>query len=883
MDKIIVAASTHWDREWYRTFQDFQIRLVDLFDELLEILENDSELVYTFDGQSVVLDDYLEIQPQNENRIKALVEKGQLHFGPLYNLPDEFLSGGEGLVRNFLIGHATSMKMGGKMNVGYVPDNFGHISQLPQILRGFGIDSAFFFRGTNIETIGSKEFKWKSPDGSEVLGEYMLLGYWSLKSWGEMGVDKNEQFRTAYETLKKHSKLGTILLINGSDHLYQDPDFSKKLQEAKEYLPEVSIENGSIADYADLARERAQDRSDLPLLKGEIRDFRYGPDPTSVTSTRMKIKNLLFETMKEIERYTEPLSVMANVLFDKEPYPKGLLTKAWKKILVALGHDAVAGCSIDEVMMDVESYLRHAHEISSRLSERKLEVLASLIKSDRKEYQEHQLLIFNPHTTPYSGTMKSEIIIPVDEQGYKDFTLYDQNGSPVEYEIVKIIDRVITKEFKLKSKEKVYQKVYEVLFNVENLPAMGLTVMNVKKSSFHDKRKNELFIRQQSSVQKVENSFYKITVNHDGSLDILDKRSGRLHKNQNMYVGRGDSGDEYQHVSPLFDVHTFAVMRGVRRIKNSPLSERLIITTTMDIPEKMTIDTLGRSKEMKTAVINTEVILYDNEPRIEIETTIDNPSADHIIFAKFPSGMKNAVDFSHTSFDEVYRGTMVFEYDGNLRSTQSFLKPMQHYGGVKKDEKSFAVSSGGIYEYHVKEDEEGTDFYLTLIRSTSYLFHGLPLSWQDQQHSTTPIVETMGSKELGKLQLRYALFFDEKNLAYESERYLYPPRTSNRDQEASVSGKVSFFSFLEVDHPDVRFSALKESEDGLSTVLRLYQTGEETVETRIRTYKKAKEVSFCNLLEEKGDKVISNSHEFMLTLEPKKIITLRIDWSDQDD
>ena len=147
MDKILIAASTHWDREWYRTFQEFQIRLCGLMNRLIALLEQDEEfLCYTFDGQSVVLEDYLEIYPENRGRIEKLAAEGRLVFGPLYNLPDEFLSGGEALIRNFLLGDEVCRSVGGKLNAGYVPDNFGHISQLPQILNGVGIDTAFFFR-----------------------------------------------------------------------------------------------------------------------------------------------------------------------------------------------------------------------------------------------------------------------------------------------------------------------------------------------------------------------------------------------------------------------------------------------------------------------------------------------------------------------------------------------------------------------------------------------------------------------------------------------------------------------------------------------------------------------------------------------------------------
>ena len=98
---------------------------------IITLLEKDEEfLCYTFDGQSAVLEDYLEIYPENRGRIEKLAAEGRLVFGPLYNLPDEFLSGGEALIRNFLLGDEVCQSVGGKLNAGYVPDNFGHISQL---------------------------------------------------------------------------------------------------------------------------------------------------------------------------------------------------------------------------------------------------------------------------------------------------------------------------------------------------------------------------------------------------------------------------------------------------------------------------------------------------------------------------------------------------------------------------------------------------------------------------------------------------------------------------------------------------------------------------------------------------------------------------------
>ena len=90
-----VVSHTHWDREWYKPFQHFRMRLVDLTDGLLKLLETDPEYkVFTFDGQTIVLEDYLEIRPENEERLRKLVNEGRIIIGPWYNQPDEFLISG---------------------------------------------------------------------------------------------------------------------------------------------------------------------------------------------------------------------------------------------------------------------------------------------------------------------------------------------------------------------------------------------------------------------------------------------------------------------------------------------------------------------------------------------------------------------------------------------------------------------------------------------------------------------------------------------------------------------------------------------------------------------------------------------------------------------
>lgn len=876
MYQVIVAASTHWDREWYRTFNDFRIRLCDVFNHLLDLLAQDEDFIcYTFDGQSVVLEDYLEIFPHQKERIKSLVAQGKILFGPLYNLPDEFLSSGEALIRNFLVGHQLCTEMGGKMKAGYLPDNFGHISQMPQILNGVGIGTAFFFRGCHLDALGSKEFIWKAPDGSTVLAEYMLLGYWSLKSWGKLGLSPEEQFKKAVETLGAKSKLGTILLVNGSDHLYQDPEFTTLLKRVRAAFPAWEIRNGSIEDYAKLALARAE-KADLKEVTGELRDFRYGPDPTATTSTRYQLKFGMYQVLREIERYTEPLNTIAYQMGGA--YPAELITYAWKKILKALGHDGITGCSVDEVMEDIAGYIKEAQTIAGRLSEMAWEKLASLISTDKLAENEQYLCLFNP--LQFDRTAVVEAVVHVERQReITDLALYDENRAAVPYEYLDQWEEVITREYKYRSKEKVYRKCFKIRFLAKDVPALGFKRYLVKPLALMEKRQAELYVRLQNAERWIENEFYRVTPEADGSLTVLDKKNNREYRGLNTYLSRGEIGDEYQHVSPLQDEHVFATLRGVSVFRNSPLASTLKLRLVLSVPRAADAQFLGRDGEDVDCPIVTYVTLYQGCPRIDFRVEVENNALNHVLTVKFPTDFTNAVDFSYVSFDEVERDNRLYEFDPALRSTQSFLKPMQHYAGIRGKEGAFYLMTRGLYEYSTKPSATGLDLYLTLLRSTTHLFRGIPISWLSGQESTTPIVETRGSRELGKHTFYYALTFDQGRINELWQEYAYPMRAFDlrkKPEEAAGERELSGRSFLRLDQRTVLLSALKKHEYSSGLVLRLYNTREERTEVTIDFGFKVHRCYYADLLENPGAEVAVQDNRVTIPLGPKKIQTLVI-------
>ena len=267
--KVIIVSHTHWDRAWYVTFQEFRARLVRLVDRLLKILDEQPDYrVFMLDGQMAVLEDYLEVRPQRQVELESLCKQGRIKIGPWYVLADEFLVSPESLIRNMILGHKMGEPFGGVSKIGYVPDGFGHIAQLPQILNGFGIDNAIFWRGLGEEgeRLGT-EFIWNAPDGSSVTTIWMPSGYHNISNlgygihWGDisqMQFDSElalDQIRKAVDTLSEIGHTSSILLMNGIDHEEPEPRLPEIITLANEQFTDCEFVQGTIGEHLASVRE----------------------------------------------------------------------------------------------------------------------------------------------------------------------------------------------------------------------------------------------------------------------------------------------------------------------------------------------------------------------------------------------------------------------------------------------------------------------------------------------------------------------------------------------------------------------------------------------------------------------------------------------------
>lgn len=316
----VVVPHTHWDREWYAPFETMRFHLVRFLDELVDTLERDPALpAFLLDGQAVILDDYLEIRRSQRDRVGALVRSGRLRPGPFYVQPDEFHASGEALVRNLLIGCQVSREFGWVTREGYLPDTFGHVHQLPQILRGFGIEIFYAMRGLglDIEETGS-EFWWEAPDGSRVLVEWLSESYSNAAvltaDAGVMPLHhgalvRYDSLTELLQRLGERSRTGVLLLLNGGDHLRVQHDVPEMVRSLDAAVG-AQLRLGGLEEFHQLVDERP------PPERVETGEFRYGSRHDvfdGIGSTRTPMKRTAEQTEAHLVGVAERLDALASL------------------------------------------------------------------------------------------------------------------------------------------------------------------------------------------------------------------------------------------------------------------------------------------------------------------------------------------------------------------------------------------------------------------------------------------------------------------------------------------------------------------------------------------------------------------------------------------
>lgn len=343
----LVVPHTHWDREWYLPFEQFRLLLGERIDGVLDTLERDPSFTsFTLDGQAIVLEDYVDVRPEHEGRLRALLAAGRLEVGPSYVLPDEILVSGESLVRNLLLGRRVCRRFGVEPSgAGYLPDSFGHPAQLPQILAGFGIRTFLFSRGLGdeIDDVGVV-FRWRAGP-AEVVACQMLPHYdnFARLTWHHDAEPRVRGIVERFGDLAHNSGQDEILLANGSDHLPIEPELPTILEDLTQTFG-VPFRIGRYEEHTPAG-------DGLPVHEGELVGSRLQNVLRGVNSARIYLKQA--NERAEQRLLSIETAAALRTLREDTPYPAAELRLGWRDLLRNHPHDSICGCSCDEVHRDM--------------------------------------------------------------------------------------------------------------------------------------------------------------------------------------------------------------------------------------------------------------------------------------------------------------------------------------------------------------------------------------------------------------------------------------------------------------------------------------------------------------------------------------------------
>ncbi|MFX1548982.1 MAG: alpha-mannosidase [Promethearchaeota archaeon] len=923
-NRIIIVPHTHWDREWYITFQEFRARLVVMMDKLLNIFKTDPDYKkFTLDGQVVPLEDYLEVRPEKEEELKSYVKQGRLSIGPMYVLPDEFLVSGESLIRNLLIGHQISLQFGGIMKAGYIPDPFGHIAQMPQILKGFEIPSILFERGFGNEFEEKNlnmEFIWNAPEKSaSVLAIHLIFGYGSLsrlntKKYNGIYKKAFTKIESLVKNLEKYTCTPVILLNSGDDHheaLREVPDIVKQWNDL---YPKVEMVQ---ADFAYYINKVLDSNPNLKEFQGELRGGRYSNLLSGVFSARMWIKQRNTAIEYLYEKYTEPMSTFVWVLdkYHKFSYPKNYILTGLKWLQKNAPHDSICGCSIDEVHNEMKTRFDWAEQIGNEIYKDSVLYLLSLIKVNSKYKHQNVLIIFNPLPWKRRDIVEFNTISKNTKGGKLPYNVKifdsDDKKIPCQHSTVEEIPRF----------ERQLSTSHKISFLAE-IPACGYKLFYLT-SSKSDSNHNIVADNFKITRDFLENEFYRVDITSEGFINITDKESGIIYDNMCNFEDVGDWGDSYDFSGPKsnqtdirFTTEDAAVFERSIHIDGST-QKTFKLRLNLKLPHSLTDDRYNREEWLVDNKITLYISLYKDIKRIDFKIELENNSRDHRIRVLFPTKIKADRVHADGHFYVVPRMVDLPEGD-NWEQKPLPTNHQKDFICINSQNGTFAVLNKGLPEYEaIKCEDDSITFAITLLRCIGWLARD---DFQSRYVPAGPAFKTPEAQCLGNHTFELSIITSNKQSWIDSKIHrrgkefnnpfkpVFPAMVESpiRASDKVVLrpfGVVSIFykskkellesylpptlSFLEIDNENIVLSCLKKAEVGEYLIIRLYNITSSPQNGILTFYEKlvVKNAEKVNFLEEITESEIRaeicniNNNRIEVKLEPHVIATFKIDIS----
>lgn len=917
-EKVYIVSHTHWDREWYSTYHTFRVNMCDVFRKVFDALESDPSFKhFLLDGQAVIVEDYLEIYPQDRERIMKLVSEGKLALGPWYILPDEFLISAESHARNLLYGNKVASSLGKTSKAGYMPDSFGHIAQIPQILNLGGIESFVYSRGDGNELDDhGYEFIWKAPDGSSVIALNQHGGYcsggglgfeelWHTMTQRELKIERAvEKVKNLFEKMAQRSNGNIVLLNNGCDHLPPQKQLGEIIEALKKEFPNTEFIHTSLEEYAKALKKAGFAKKEFC---GEKIFGKIHPIISGVWSTRMYLKQKNDDAQRLLTNYWEPISAYNHFMVGGE-YPSGLLEYSWKLLLKNHPHDSICGSSINDVHREMLHRFDGVTQTANQSIINQLKSFTPTFGTVPEKDSETTLCVINP--LPFATRDVIDRIVVHQPFGFdpEELHLIDEKDNEIPFEIIDKVyvrrfwendyrtmltftkqilsfnyvitlekDRVVKPE-----SEKLKTDCYFWIRFTADLPPLSHSIYRLTKKSSGNKA--------QSSSDKlthgndwIENKYVRIDVRGNGCFDLTDKLTGTKYHKLNVLEDTEDVGDEYDYsqcensksifsdkLECSFDVREFTEKRGT-----------LEINLELPLPQSISEDRKSRAKEAVKCPVSIRLTLCEDSPVVDIDVIFGNYVADHRLRALLPFEIKTDKVISDGHYYTNERPINKPSGDDWFQpSTPTY--PQQDFTILQDDKGGIALLNQGLPEFEPYIDKKGnTGIALTLLRCVGWLSRDdFPTR---KNMNAGPMISTDLAQCPGIQRFRYAVVpfsgsWIDAGIKQISQQWRTPPFVIQGVEDNSIP---SAGSLLETSTNQTCITAIKKHDDRDTLIVRLYNLTGKKVTESLKFGKPVKRAWIVNMLEEvlseiKLDSGKGNSNTVKVDLRGYEIVTIEV-------
>lgn len=713
------------------------MRLIDLIDGVLEAFDDPDFKYYWLDGHYLPIEDYLEVRPQNKEKIKSLIEAGKLKLGPWYILQDAFLTSGESNLKNLSLGIKNIKKWGKPSMIGYFPDTFGNIGQASQILKKAGIHVAYFGRGVKatgfdnvvIEDFTSKnsEIYWQSPNGDKILS--VLFANWYANG---LDIPEDEDELKAYmdkriADMEKYASTNQLLLMNGCDHSPVQKNIGQIIKKANALYEDYNFIHSNLDLYYKALEAEV---GEIDTIKGELRS--QATDGWWTLNSTSSSRYYLKKYNKSLEmRFEEVIQPLFTLFVEGDSYPHQKLDYFYQELIKNHPHDSICGCSVDSVH---DGNLRRFKSVSEGLDY--LEDFAKKkIRETTANTDDHAICIIN--TLPYERAKEVVTEVEIDREFFgidypevydklagkstPALKLVDEDGKEIPAEITYLgtgFGYILPDD---KFRKPYFANRARIRFSLK-LKAFEKKILKLVsgKSSFASQEINQ---------KQIENDFYKLRINENASLDIYDKSSGLSFKNVLAIEDTGDIGNEYIYrqstdgarilggkltSQKIIRENDKIIIRLRESFKLPKAAEDKLLAEQIRLND-ITQRRANRSSDLIEMTIDKEITLYDKNIPLKIKISLKNLAKDHRMRVLFGHDLETDKVYAESIFECVEREAYPPQTWKNPDYSQNFNRYVQV---MDNDKKGFGLSAIGPAEYEMIKDE---GLYMTLFRSVGEL------------------------------------------------------------------------------------------------------------------------------------------------------------------